>query len=87
MEYKTPHFIDHTALYYYFDWNLTVCVNAQDKTEIYFKLKITIKIQKLMDAYRADIAIEDNTSRSIPDIFIFNGIHIKATDTPKSLSM
>ena len=58
-----------------------------DGTEIHFKLKITTKMQKLNDAYCARIGIEDNMSTSISVIFIFNGIRIKGTDTPKSLSM
>ena len=85
-EQKIPEVINYIVLYYYFFWNVKLCVKGQDGTEIYFKVKITTKMQKLMDAYCARIGV-DNNSRLSPLRFSFDGTPITGADTAQSLSM
>lgn len=50
--------------------------------EVFFKIKATTKLGKLMDAYATRTGHEANTMR-----FIFDGVKVKPDDTPVDLDM
>ena len=62
--------------------HINIKVKAQDGTEIYFKIKRTTQLKKLMDAYCQRQGLANNQCR-----FIFDGERIKDDDTPESLEM
>ena len=62
--------------------HINIKVKGQDGTEIYFKIKRTTQLKKLMDAYCSRQGIQANMCR-----FIFDGERIKDDDTPESLEM
>ena len=64
------------------DVHINIKVKAQDGTEIYFKIKRTTQLKKLMDAYCQRQGLANNQCR-----FIFDGERIKDDDTPDGLEM
>ena len=64
------------------DQHINIKVKAQDGTEIYFKIKRTTQLKKLMDAYCQRQGLANNQCR-----FIFDGERIKEDDSPDSLEM
>lgn len=62
--------------------HINIKVKAQDGTEIYFKIKKTTQLKKLMDAYCTRQGLANNQCR-----FIFDGERIKDDDTPETLEM
>ena len=62
--------------------HINIKVKAQDGTEIYFKIKKTTQLKKLMDAYCTRQGLANNQCR-----FIFDGERIKDDDTPEILEM
>tara|TARA_B110000285_G_scaffold185899_1_gene211002 strand:+ start:37 stop:360 length:324 start_codon:yes stop_codon:yes gene_type:complete len=64
------------------DQHINIKVKAQDGTEIYFKIKRTTQLKKLMDAYCQRQGLANNQCR-----FIFDGERIKDDDSPDSLEM
>ena len=61
---------------------LNIKVKAQDGTEIFFKIKKSTQLKKLMDAYCQRQGLSNNQCR-----FIFDGERIKDDDTPDNLEM
>ena len=61
---------------------LNIKVKAQDGTEIFFKIKKSTQLKKLMDAYCQRQGFSNNQCR-----FIFDGERIKDDDTPTTLEM
>ena len=61
---------------------LNIKVKAQDGTEIFFKIKKSTQLKKLMDAYCQRQGLSNNQCR-----FIFDGERIKDDDTPETLEM
>ena len=62
--------------------HLNLKVKAQDGTEVYFKVKKTTKLKKLMDAYCARVGKEAGSIR-----FLFDGDRIAPESTPHQLGM
>mmetsp|Transcript_12123 Transcript_12123/g.19422 ORF Transcript_12123/g.19422 Transcript_12123/m.19422 type:complete len:104 (-) Transcript_12123:67-378(-) len=62
--------------------HLNLKVKAQDGTEVYFKVKKTTKLKKLMDAYCARVGKEVGSIR-----FLFDGERIAPDATPNQLGM
>ena len=62
--------------------HINIKVKAQDGTEIYFKIKRSTALKKLMDAYCQRQGLGQNQCR-----FIFDGERIKDDDTPDGLEM
>lgn len=62
--------------------HLNLKVKAQDGTEVYFKVKKTTKLKKLMDAYCARVGKEAGSIR-----FLFDGDRIAPNNTPALLGM
>eukprot|EP01084_Bolivina_argentea_P105258 188435_1 len=62
--------------------HLNLKVKAQDGTEVYFKVKKTTKLKKLMDAYCARVGKEPGSIR-----FLFDGDRIAPESTPLDLGM
>lgn len=62
--------------------HLNLKVKAQDGTEVYFKVKKTTKLKKLMDAYCSRVAKEPGSIR-----FLFDGDRIAPDSTPQQLGM
>ncbi len=62
--------------------HLNLKVKAQDGTEVYFKVKKTTKLKKLMDAYCARVGKEAGSIR-----FLFDGERIGGDSTPDALGM
>ena len=62
--------------------HINIKVKAQDGTEIFFKIKRSTQLKKLMDAYCQRQGLANNQCR-----FIFDGERIKDDDTPDSLEM
>merc|ERR1711933_558302 len=62
--------------------HLNLKVKAQDGTEVYFKVKETTKLKKLMDAYCARVGKEAGSIR-----FLFDGDRIAPDSTPNDLGM
>ena len=61
---------------------LNIKVKAQDGTEIFFKIKKSTQLKKLMEAYCQRQGLSNNQCR-----FIFDGERIKDDDTPETLEM
>lgn len=57
-------------------------MKAQDGNEVYFKVKRTTKLKKLMDAYCARVGKEPGSVR-----FLFDGERIQPDATPEQLEM
>ena len=64
------------------DPHINIKVKAQDGTEIYFKIKRTTQLKKLMDAYCTRQGLSSTQCR-----FIFDGERLKDDDTPDKLEM
>ncbi|CDW91189.1 ubiquitin-like protein smt3 [Stylonychia lemnae] len=64
------------------DPHINIKVKAQDGTEIFFKIKRTTQLKKLMDAYCTRQGLAVNQCR-----FIFDGERLKDDDTPDKLEM
>ncbi|CDW73774.1 ubiquitin-like protein smt3 [Stylonychia lemnae] len=64
------------------DPHINIKVKSQDGTEIYFKIKRTTQLKKLMDAYCTRQGLSINQCR-----FIFDGERLKDDDTPDKLEM
>ena len=62
--------------------HINVKVKAQDGTEIFFKIKRTTVLKKLMDAYCTRQGVASTQCR-----FIFDGERLKDDDTPDKLEM
>jgi len=62
--------------------HINVKVKAQDGTEIYFKIKRTTQLKKLMEAYCQRQGLTMNQCR-----FIFDGEKLKEDDSPEKLEM
>ena len=61
---------------------LNIKVKAQDGSEIFFKIKKSTQLKKLMEAYCQRQGLSNNQCR-----FIFDGERIKDDDTPQTLEM
>ena len=61
---------------------LNIKVKAQDGSEIFFKIKKSTQLKKLMEAYCQRQGLSSNQCR-----FIFDGERIKDDDTPQTLEM
>ena len=57
--------------------HINIKVKSQDGSEIFFKIKKTTQLKKLMDAYSQRQGLAANSCR-----FIFDGERVKDTDTP-----
>ena len=64
------------------DPHINIKVKAQDGTEIFFKIKRSTQLKKLMDAYCTRQGLSINQCR-----FIFDGERLKDDDTPEKLEM
>ena len=64
------------------DQHINIKVKAQDGTEIFFKIKRSTQLKKLMDAYCQRQGLASNQCR-----FIFDGERLKDDDTPDGLEM
>ncbi len=64
------------------DPHINIKVKAQDGTEIFFKIKRTTQLKKLMEAYCTRQGLSANQCR-----FIFDGERLKDDDTPDKLEM
>ena len=64
------------------DPHINIKVKSQDGTEIFFKIKRTTQLKKLMDAYCTRQGLSQNQCR-----FIFDGERLKDDDTPDKLEM
>ena len=64
------------------DPHINIKVKAQDGTEIFFKIKRTTQLKKLMDAYCTRQGLSINQCR-----FIFDGERLKDDDSPEKLEM
>eukprot|EP00347_Sterkiella_histriomuscorum_P000970 403373831 len=64
------------------DPHINIKVKSQDGTEIFFKIKRTTQLKKLMDAYCNRQGLSINQCR-----FIFDGERLKDDDTPDKLEM
>ena len=62
--------------------HINIKVKAQDGTEIFFKIKRSTQLKKLMDAYCQRQGLSGNQCR-----FIFDGERLKDDDTPDKLEM
>ena len=62
--------------------HINIKVKAQDGTEIFFKIKRSTVLKKLMDAYCTRQGLNNNQCR-----FIFDGERLKDDDTPDKLEM
>ena len=62
--------------------HINIKVKAQDGTEIFFKIKRSTQLKKLMDAYCQRQGLASNQCR-----FIFDGERLKDDDTPDGLEM
>ena len=62
--------------------HLNLKVKAQDGNEVYFKVKMTTCLVKLMDAYCARVGKEPGSVR-----FLYKGERIQPDATPYSLEM
>ncbi len=62
--------------------HINIKVKAQDGTEIFFKIKRSTQLKKLMDAYCTRQGLSGNQCR-----FIFDGERLKDDDTPDKLEM
>ena len=62
--------------------HINIKVKAQDGTEIFFKIKRSTQLKKLMDAYCTRQGLSANQCR-----FIFDGERLKDDDTPEKLEM
>ena len=71
-EQKRPDNADH----------LTLKVKSPDGNEIFFKIKRSTVLKKLMDAYCARQGVNSSTVR-----FLFDGDRIQDTGTPSELGM
>ena len=61
---------------------LNIKVKAQDGSEIFFKIKKSTQLKKLMEACCQRQGLSNNQCR-----FIFDGERIKDDDTPETLEM
>lgn len=64
------------------DAHINIKVKSQDGAEIFFKIKRTTQLKKLMDAYVNRQGLSINQCR-----FIFDGERLKDDDTPDKLEM
>ncbi|CAI2382692.1 unnamed protein product [Moneuplotes crassus] len=64
------------------DGHINIKVKNQEGTEIFFKIKKTTNLKKLMDAYCSRQGLMANSCR-----FIFDGERLRDTDTPNALEM
>ena len=64
------------------DNHINIKVKAQDGTEIFFKIKRSTQLKKLMDAYCQRQGLATNQCR-----FIFDGERVKDDSTPEALEM
>jgi small ubiquitin-related modifier len=62
--------------------HINLKVVSQDGSEVYFKIKKTTQLRKLMDAYCSRQAINPNSIR-----FLFDGQRVREDQTPKELGM
>lgn len=61
---------------------ITLKVKAQDGSEIFFKIRPTTQLKKLMDSYCQRQGVDPKTVR-----FLFEGTRISETSTPRELGM
>ncbi|CAG9319046.1 unnamed protein product [Blepharisma stoltei] len=62
--------------------HVTLKVKSQDGNEIFFKIKKSTQLKKLMEAYCSRNGVNPTTVR-----FLFDGERIQETSTPVSLGM
>jgi len=62
--------------------HINIKVVDREAHEVFFKIKTTTKLGKLMDVYANRVGHEPNTIR-----FIFDGVKVKPDDTPLDLDM
>lgn len=61
---------------------LTLKVKAQDGSEIFFKIKPTTQLKKLMDSYCQRQGVDSKTVR-----FLYEGNRVQEASTPRELGM
>ena len=61
---------------------VTLKVKAQDGSEIFFKIRPSTQLKKLMDSYCQRQGVDPKTVR-----FLFEGTRINETATPRELGM
>jgi len=61
---------------------VTLKVKAQDGSEIFFKIKPSTALKKLMDSYCQRQGVDSKTVR-----FLYEGNRVQETATPKELGM
>lgn len=61
---------------------ITLKVKAQDGSEIFFKIRPSTQLKKLMDSYCQRQGVDPKTVR-----FLFEGTRISETSTPRELGM
>jgi len=61
---------------------ITLKVKAQDGSEIFFKIRPSTQLKKLMDSYCQRQGVDPKTVR-----FLFEGTRINETSTPRELGM
>lgn len=61
---------------------LNLKVKSQDGEEVFFKIKTTTQLKKLMDAYCQRQSLAPNNVR-----FLFDGERLHENQTPKELNM
>ena len=62
--------------------HITLKVKSQDGNELFFKIKKSTQLKKLMDAYCSRNGVNPSTVR-----FLFDGNRIKENDTPIELQL
>merc|ERR1712098_837084 len=62
--------------------HINLKVKSQDGNEIFFKIKRTTQLKKLMDAYCSRQGVSPQTVR-----FLFDGVRLAETSTPEQLDM
>lgn len=61
---------------------ITLKVKAQDGSEIFFKIRPSTQLKKLMDSYCQRQGVDPKTVR-----FLFEGTRVGETSTPRELGM
>ena len=61
---------------------MNIKVRGTDGTELFFRLKPTTKLKKMMDVFLQKQGANENSCR-----FVYDGARVRHDDTPKGLNM
>lgn len=61
---------------------MNIKVRGTDGTELFFRLKPTTKLKKMMEVFLQKQGAQENTCR-----FVYDGARVRHDDTPKGLNM